>query len=30
VASARGGLLKGLPHDERLYLACYDDLDDVG
>ena len=25
-----GGVLKGVLHDERLFVACYDKLEDVG
>jgi hypothetical protein len=25
-----GGGVEGVPHDERLSVACYDDLEDVG
>jgi hypothetical protein len=29
VASARGGLLKGVPHGERPFVACFGDLEYV-
>jgi len=29
VASARGGLLKGVPHGERVCVACFGDLEDA-
>ena len=29
VASARGGVLKGIPQGERGSVACFDDLEDV-